>query len=410
MKLEKLVAKDGRPTLKADGIFIYSKYKPIEDAMFFIKKEIHENVEGYLLVGLGLGYHLYALSNLVSSKKKIIVLCLCKEEIKLFTDSIFYEKLKKYSNIKIVTDIASLEIELDYQVIIPNAWMQVMDQAHPLYPFLMDIKIKQMSYKRFAPLMNENFKHNTQLSDFNLPEYANQIKHKRIACLVSSGPSLNETKEWLKPINEEVFILCVGSALKPLLSRGIIPNAVIITDSQSEIADQLNNCPYEGQIFYLCTADYNTVHNYKYNRCILLQNGYRPAEELADQMDYPKLDTGGSVATSAFSLLEYFKFDTVILFGQDLGFAGKQTHALNSTSGREIQKLEKLIKVDSNNGKSIFSTLNLHSYLKWFEIKTSSSKVKVYNTALQGAKIGSVPFINEMQFLEIIYNNYSGKQ
>lgn len=195
--------------------------------------------------------------------------------------------------------------------------------------------------------------------------------------------------------------------MKPLLQAGIRPDAVIITDSQPEIAVQLDNCSYDGNLFYLCTADYHTVFNYIYRKCVLLQNGYEPAETLAQQIKYPLLDTGGSVATTAFSLLEYLKFEKVILFGQDLGFTSKQTHALNSTSGREIYENEKLIKVIANNNDSLFTTPNLNSYLKWFEKKAVNSTVKLYNTALQGAKIKNAPVIDEIQFLELIHGDNS---
>lgn len=406
MKLEKLAAKNGELTLKAEGLMVYSKYRPIEDAQSFILKEFKESVEGYLLIGLGLGYHLSALFTLVGHTKNIVVYCLSKEELSLYSESIYYEKLKNCSNISIVTDIADLKIELGYQIIIPNVWLQVMKKSHPLYPFLADIKIKQISYERFAPLMAANFKGNVELEDFHLLQQSNELKSKRVACLVASGPSLNETKQWLKLINEGTYVIAVGSALKPLLQAGIKPDAVIITDSQPEIAVQLENCSYDGTLFYLCTADYHTVSNYKYKKCILLQNGYEPAEKLARQLNYPLLDTGGSVATTAFSLLEYLDFKTVILFGQDLGFAGKQTHAVNSTSGREVYDSESLIEVTSNDNDIIFTTPNLNSYLKWFEQQVGKSKVNVYNTARQGAKIKGIPFIDKEQFMELVYLGY----
>lgn len=406
MKLEKLAAKNGDFTLKAKGLMVYSKYKPIEDALSFIRVEFNESAEGYLLVGLGLGYHLYALYTLVGYKKKIIVFCLSKEELSVFSESIYYEKLKNCSNISIVTDIIDLKIELGYQIIIPSVWLQVMEKSHPLYPYLADIKMKQISYKRFATLMEANFNANIQLSDFHLLKQSNEVKQKKIACLIASGPSLNETKQWLKLIDKGIYVISVGSALKPLLQAGIRPDAVIITDSQPEIVVQLDNCSFDGILYYLCTADYHTVSNYKYKKCILLQNGYEPAETLAKQLKYPLLDTGGSVATTAFSLLEYLNFETVILFGQDLGFTGKQTHAVNSTSGREVYDSESLIKIGSNDNDIVFTTPNLNSYLNWFEKKAGNSNVNVYNTALQGAKIKGIPVIDKKQFMELVYLGY----
>ncbi|MFL0505711.1 hypothetical protein ACH0B5_08185 [Ureibacillus sp. 179-F W5.1 NHS] len=79
MKFEVDIARDGNQTLTVDGIHIYSKYKPMDHVESFIEKEINHGAEGYLLLGLGLGYHLQSIVKKVKSKK-IYVLCVDKQE------------------------------------------------------------------------------------------------------------------------------------------------------------------------------------------------------------------------------------------------------------------------------------------------------------------------------------------
>ncbi|MER2171520.1 MAG: 6-hydroxymethylpterin diphosphokinase MptE-like protein [Psychrobacillus psychrodurans] len=402
MKFEKLVAKNGVCTLKADGKFVYSKYKPIEDAMSFVMKEIKEDAEGYLLVGLGLGYHLLTLAKMAGEQKPIIVLCVDEQEIRLFEQSEVYNLLKDLPNISIYYKTSQVRFQPTFQVIIPNVWMQLMDKKHPLYYFLYDIKMKQVSYKRFKHLMEENFNLNISLNEFNLRLYKKNVSTEKKACLVASGPSLNETKMWLKEVRNSLYIICVGSALKVLLAEGIKPDAVIVTDAQLSTVQQLNNVDYKGYLFYLSTASNENVKQYTGERCILLQEGYVPAEVLAEKYSYPLLETGGSVATTAFSLLIYLGFYEIFLFGQDLGFTKEKTHAEYSTSGRNIEMRDDLIAIKSNSGETINTLPNLYSYLNWFEKKIRNTNVIVFNTALNGACIEGSKYLNDKEFQDYL--------
>lgn len=405
MKFEVSIAKDGHQTLSIDGIHIYSKYKPINHVNSFIDKELDIEAEGYLLLGLGLGYHLNSIVNKVG-KKKIYVLCVDKREQEIFMHSTISNDLLNLSNVDIVYDPKYIEINKNYQIIIPNAWLQVLDKNNPLYYFLADIKIKQESYNSQRQLLENNFSNNLLLNDKNLNHYISETKQvNKIACLVSSGPSLNETKGWLKDVRKQFYILCVGSALKVLLKENIIPDAVIISDPKVNIIQQLEGTNFNGPLFYLSTANYEATSNYLHKRYILFQSGYKKAENIAEQYNIPLVDTGGSVATTGFSTLKILGFNTIILFGQDLGFKENKTHAKFSTSGRTVYKNERLLKVISNNGEEIYTTPNLHSYLMWFNSKMKdSNNLKVFNTALNGAKIHNVEYIDQDKFYKIVHS------
>ncbi|RTQ94293.1 motility associated factor glycosyltransferase family protein [Lysinibacillus telephonicus] len=403
MRFEIGIARDGNQTLTVNGIHIYSKYKPRDHAEAFIEKELNFNAEGYLLLGLGLGYHLKAITNKVNNKK-IYVMCVDKKEEIIYKKSDVFEEMLKFPNIYIVNHPKDIKINNNYQIIIPNAWLQVLDYDNPIYNYLADIKIKQESYRRNKPLLDENFSKNLLLNDRNIKDYITEIKiENKIACLVSSGPSLNETKSWIKEVRDKLYILCVGSALKVLLKEDIKPDAVVISDPKKSIVHQLEGTNFDGSLLYLSTANNLAISNYPHNKYILFQSGYKNAEELARLYNVPLVETGGSVATTGFSTLELLGFDTVILFGQDLGFIENHTHANYSTSGRTVSKNENLLKVKSNIGEEIYTTPNLHSYLMWFNNKIkNSSKIKVFNTALNGAKINNVESINQRDFYELV--------
>ncbi|MBK3494834.1 DUF115 domain-containing protein [Viridibacillus sp. YIM B01967] len=183
-----------------------------------------------------------------------------------------------------------------------------------------------------------------------------------VGALVASGPSLNDTIHSLKKIEENCFILVVGSALKKLMQEGIVPDAVIISDPLDGVVEQLEDSGFEGVLFYLSTANKKAVNIHNGLKVVLFQDGYPAAIKEAKNRKSPLLDTGGSVATLGLSLLMNFNFDSYYLFGQDMGFSGGCTHAEHSTSGIDVKNTKILDKILANNGEYIYSTSNLRTY------------------------------------------------
>lgn len=376
MVWEVSTAKNGEATLSLNGVQLYSRYRPREDARKWVESEFDATQSAYLLIGLGLGYHAERLIELAEGKPVYVYY--------------FEEQEYTFSPIpEAVSDISQLDLS-NIQILIPNSLMKAIGQHHPLLPYLEDIKINQTTYKKFASLMEENFKENKQLNDF---EKCYPEKNKPIACLVASGPSLNKTIFALKDIQQDVDIYAVGSSLKMLLAHGINPRAVIISDPKNNIVHQLQGTNYKGDLYYLSTANYKAVKVHKGERYLLLQVGYQMAEELANQRNLPTMETGGSVSTVAISLLDYMNYEKIILFGQDLGFSQNKTHASGSTSGRTFSRDLNFKEVKANDGSFIYTTPNLQTYARWIEKKANRMKSKLYTTAKQGLSLPSVQFV-----------------
>lgn len=396
-------AKNEEPTLQLNGVFIYSKYRPKEDALRWINAEINAEAKSYLLIGLGLGYHLKALIS-QSKNKPVTVYYFDKNEYELFLAHNSDNWWKK-DNVHIVHDLSQKELHDNVQILLPNVWIKGIGQSHPLFSILEVIKINQLSLKRDSSKMEENFYYNTILDD----DIIQVKKQSRIGCLVAAGPSLNDTILWLKKYQHQVDIYVVGAALKKLLANGIIPKGAILSDANDETILQFQDLNFEGELYYLCTANYKSVALHCSKRYILFQQGYKLAEEEAEKRNAPLIETGGSVGTTAFSLLEYLGYDTVVLFGQDLGFSGNQTHATDSTSGRKASNDTFLRNIKANDGSNIHTTAMFQVFWYWYNQKMEKTKVEVFNTAIKGAKIKNVPLIREEKFAELIarkMNNY----
>ncbi len=388
-------AKNGEATLQLNNIAIYSKYRPREDAKRWVSSEIHQDVPHYLLIGLGLGYHLQALDNLIV-EKKITVYYFDQEEYTLFKENSNGTWWQK-SHIQIVNNLNKIDFD-NMQLLLPNVWLKAIGEKHPLFGLLEVIKINQVSYKKNAVKMLENFKHNHALGD----ETVKVDSQNRLACLVAAGPSLNTTVEWLKVQQKNVDIFVVGAALKMLLENGVRPKATVLSDANDVTMAQFIDCEFSGELYYLSTANSKSILLHEGKRTILYQQGYKLAEQEAEKRHAPLIETGGSVGTTTFSLLEQLGYDQIVLFGQDLGFAEGNTHAILSTSGRDASTDLFLRRIAANDGSEINTSAMFQVFLSWYNEKIEQTKVKVFNTAVKGAKINNVPLINEMEFTELI--------
>lgn len=378
-------AKNQQKTVKLNDIYLYSKYNPQRDVEKFMSAEVDTVNKKFILVGLGLGYHLdYLVEHLENIEVQYILLDEQEKEVYLENNTKQYLQLPNVHAFK--SDEAFNE---QAQIIIPQSFLSAIGQNHPLFEFIEDIKIRQVSYKRFKEQMIENFSEN--IKRFT-PLVKPNLTMKK-AALVASGPSLNKTISWLEKHQQEFDIYCVGSALKVLLAHQIMPTAVFMTDAQPTMLKQIDT-RYNGILYFLSTANYQAVSEHPGEKQILFQKGFTRAEKFAEQYEQPLFETGGSVATTTFSYIEWLGYKELYLFGQDLGFSEMQTHAMGSTSGKEIKKYNQLLDVVANDHTIIRTTPNLLSYKRWFDQAFSKTSMKIFNTSERGAKLKNTVFFD----------------
>lgn len=381
MKWELIKARNGRETLLLNGIYLYSKYDPEKEVSVFISHELKSNYNKFIVFGLGLGYHIEKILDEVPTAL-IKYILIDKKELEFCS-----KKVLQNSHVQPFT--ADENFNGEAQIIIPQSFLSALDDRHPLFSFIEDIKIRQTSYEKFKNQMLENFERN--ITYFTPIEKPTLLKNK--AALVSAGPSLNDTIHWLKEHVKEVDIYCVGSALKTLLRNEIFPNKVFITDAQDNILKQIPE-NYKGDLIFLSTANYKAVQKHKGNKQIIFQEGYNLAEITAKENNQPLFETGGSVATTIFSYLEWLEYKNVYLFGQDFGFVGLYTHAEGSTSSKIIKSKDNLKELEANDGGVIYTTRNLITYKRWMERAIKKTKMTVWNTGLKSAKLNGAIFLN----------------
>lgn len=387
-------AKNGDLTLKFNDIYIYSKYRPIEDVLRLINTVKDNSV--FLMVGLGLGYHLDAILN-KHPESHIYVLPIDAEDKRVF-ETYASNHLKESKNVTIVSNIPNITLN-EHNVIIPIQWIKALDASHPLKEVLEDIKIRQMTNNNSKNILVDNFAYSDRLDSLDLRDFKDRFQGKT-GCLVSAGPSLNDTIELLKAAKNKFFILAVNSSLKVLDAHKIVPDAVIMSDGSPLMINHFKDVDLEVPLFYLATSSKEVLQMYKGDKIKLYQHGYELSEKAATINNQPLFEVGGSVATLGFSLLNYLGFSNIILFGQDLGFRDGHTHAKGSTSGINISAESELVynELEAYDGKKNQVSRSLMVFWRWFNKNVPLSKAQVYNTAFKGTKINGAKYISPNEY------------
>lgn len=407
-------ATNGQANLIINSICFYSKYNPMKDAEQFIRAQIDSNTKHYILCGIGLGYHAELLLNL--EQKKITIYEPDISLLQYLFTQISYCNLLSNPNVNLVTQLKDLNITSNHKLILPIGWLNSLEDGD-IKNKLQEFQVNVMSIRNNKNQLSENYIKNLKYNTHHLNPLILNFTNKK-AILVSAGPSLDETARLLKKFKNKYFILCVGAAFKTLKHHDIVPDAVIITDSSPVVFRQVEDIQVSVPLFFLSTI-YPKVLEYIHTLKIkIFQEGFPLAEEYALENRIPLVQTGGSVATTAFDLLIKLGFNEIIFLGQDLAYGEGKSHANTSTSNKEFSEIVVNRTTLSNNGKIIPTSTSWMIFKKFFEKKIHENPtIKVYNTSENGAKIEGTTLVNlgdikveklkEINFVKLIEQMYT---
>jgi hypothetical protein len=152
--------------------------------------------------------------------------------------------------------------------------------------------------------------------------------------IVGSGPSLDESIDKLKEIQDKCVLFCCGSALKPLLENDIIPDIHIEVERTVSSQDWIENAGTDEQRKKVNLVCLNTVWDglarfFKDTWMIFKVNdaGTDFAAEYIDFSEFEQLHyCNPSVANGALAVATHLGFEEVYLFGTDFGFKDKTKH------------------------------------------------------------------------------------
>jgi hypothetical protein len=399
-------------TIDSKKIYYNSRHNPVKECQRYLQKKDIASNDLIILFGIGLGYILEIIrqtvpvQNIILIEKNIEIINLLKNErnnvlksVKLFTLENINELYKFFEtlNLKNYRKVTYL-----FQPIEKRLFGDLYNDIYEQLKNIFDSNIsKDITVRVFAELFYKNFflNINSLLSDIEFSKLK-QFTTDKNAVLISAGPSLNNNIDILKFYQNSFFIFAVDTVADALIDYGIIPDFIVTLDPQPISINHFKHKIYnKSALIYEPTACPSVIE--KFSKRYFVSTGFPLMTYInnIDELD----DTGGSVATFTFKIIENLNFKTLILVGQDLSvstsFYSKHTSyfekrfaVLNKFNTMETYEYNnylnyKILQVKGNKASFVYTTYSLLEYLKWFNKNAQLSKMKIYNTALNGAFI-----------------------
>lgn len=387
----------GRMTLamtdKLGRYYFHSNSSVTRESFSLANTWYQEEVTGYIVYGLGMGYHIRQLLYLDSSihidvfeaDLNIIRLAtgytpiaeiLARPTVRLIYDPDFTKLINRISNIK----------EDEKFVIHYPSLRNVSDSA--MKDKLEDYFIQYSSVSNQIKLLNSNFRKNIVSYDNLVDDLRDEFRNRDLY-IIAAGPSLDKNFLELKQLKSENSILmATGTVFRKLLESNISPDYLIVTDANERVYGQINGkeaCRIP--MLFLSTAFYGFAKNYQGKKYIILQKDYDKSEEFAAEHHATVYQTGGSVSTTALDIGIQFGCKRIIFLGLDLAFTDNYVHASN-TSRRELTNTNDLRQVEDIHGDLVYTSRSLDMYRKWIEKRIDGvTGIEFIDATEGGAKI-----------------------
>ena len=329
---------------------LHSKYDPKQEAAQFIDSIYSDESSNYILIGLGLGYHLNDLHKRVSSQDRIIIFEKNPTLVRLaFSQNNFSEALSNPGvSIHINPDPSKIEQILyeDRTNLAIHGYTPI--DLKPLvnlerdYYKLINLAIKQ-AHQKFKLDINtqaaysQKFYKNIFNNGLAITKSPGIVATKDIfpsipIIIVSAGPSLDKNIGLIKSVREQILVITVATALKPLLRNGIKPDFVISIDPNEDTIQSfdIKEIPEDLWLIYdpCIPPEICSLFN---KRKIMMDSKIELAKWITDHSEKKgTLGNISSVAHAAYYLAQHMGCAPIILVGQDLSFEGHRMHCTDS--------------------------------------------------------------------------------
>lgn len=210
------------------------------------------------------------------------------------------------------------------------------------------------------------------------------------AIIVSAGPSLNKNILELKKAKGKAFIIATDTALRGLFAADIIPDAFVIADSHKNPNKFINEKLHEIAVICLETAQYIALDFHK-GKKIFLNDSFGYGDKIYKELgyEYKDKDSGGNVASTAFTIVKEMGFKTIIFVGQDLAFTNNSKYYEYQNNKFEIDEasIGTYVEVEDINGGEVYTSKDYKLYLDWFENEIKKNQYLEIIDATEGGAL-----------------------
>lgn len=408
-------------------ININSRYSPIDEATKWAEGIELKNNSKLIIYGFGLSYRLKELSKKIKEDSSILII---EPNIDIFRNTVLNvdcSEIFEKDNISLLIGESIEEIKkhvlkytnwtnmknIDF-IYMPNYEKLFKNELMYYVRIVKDIiNINLGNYntiKRFSNLFYSNFIENIPhiVESINVKELFYKFKNKPVV-IVSAGPSLAKNVELLNDIKNKSLIICVGTALRVLLDKGVKPDLVITVDPDIANYKHFEKIKFDDipLIYYSCVNP-NILNEHNGEKFVFKFQDIYLGEVIKNYMkDIGKLSSGGSVAHNALDLAIRMGANPIMFVGQDLAYTDNKTHSQGTiyendrleriednnkliiskklkNSDHKIREEKKTILIKDIYGNDVITDEVLYSYLKWLENVIESNNDRTYIDATEG--------------------------
>jgi hypothetical protein len=226
---------------------------------------------------------------------------------------------------------------------------------------------------------------------------------EEVVCIVGTGPSLNKSYGFLKRFQDKMVIVCLGSALRPLVFNQIFPDFVTVLDPMPNIGKRIFKDIKKEDASKSClisafVVDNEFVKMFKPNDRLFFgfesPLGMFEGKFLPNEFNFP------TVLNYTLEVLYHLGFRKFLLVGVDLGTKDPEVlHARGYAYGEGMLGRRNLIVQEGNFGGRVFSPVDFWISKKVFEKQLAKFKDAVVYNLSDGVKIQrTTPFHMEDGF------------
>jgi hypothetical protein len=397
------------------------------------KTELPMSVKVLLVIGLGSGYALEALT----SEHDIQNLCICEPNTDFFYAALhaidwqpIFDKLQKlngklYINLGESSSLLFKDLTSQFVGIGPHLLNETYIMQAYSNPLLNNVlkEVRQQLQVIFS--MGENLDHvmygiahSAQAIKDRVPILRAQAKQKlsiadrqQAIFIVGNGPSLDESIESIKEYGNQAIVISCGTALQSLHRNGICPDfhaEVEQNRANYDWACRIDDFEYLKKISLLsiCGAHPDTYGLYKdvYLCFKVGESSTQAITSMLPNIDFAYLENAYPTVTNfVTSLVLSMGFEQIYLHGVDLGYLDPDNHHSQSSAyyedGKQVYKHKRLfvgsITTKGNREPWVNTKTEFNISRMIFEQSLSQYKADCFNTSNGAFITGSIPLLPE---------------
>jgi len=336
-------ARSGRPCVHRGGRWWASRFDPEGEARKSVE-EIEDDVTFVLFTGIGAGYSVEAWS----LRYPDLLMVVAEPDPDWYSQVQSFGILRNWGSrghhvVFLGEDLRALEgfLQRFHIAHVPVVGWRPQDDSAPEWrQCLVDLVrrhsaqsgVNWATSRRFVSRWASNLARNESISQLRPLTALKNAHAGQKALIAAAGPSLTDQLETLISTRKERVLIAVDTAWPVLRERGIHPDYLLVLDGQYWNARHVDALPEPvTKVVTDLTAPpraFCLAPNRTYVAAVRLAFLRRREEEIWGELG--DLPSGGSVATSAWSLALFLGCQSIEFAGLDLAYVQDQVHAVGT--------------------------------------------------------------------------------